>query len=144
MLDSLSILDERVNRVAKIEHESFKVFRSLFHRQSNSWEAGGLHKLVYWRVLLHQFILLNKIVQKVNDVVIGACRNRVEVPYKIEQISILEPDRLEILFLSVFLNSCEFGLELKSVSHLLEEEGQEEVSPIVVELIESGNFILDD
>jgi len=37
------------------------------------------------------------------------------------------------LFRVVLFNTCEFGLEVQSVPHLIEEESQEEISPVGVE-----------
>lgn len=42
------------------------------------------------------------------------------------------------------LDTLELGLEVQGVSHLVEEEGEEEVTPVFVELDESGLFVLVD
>lgn len=40
------------------------------------------------------------------------------------------------------MDAGEFGLEIESVTHLIEEKSEEEVTPVVVKLSETFNFYL--
>jgi hypothetical protein len=46
------------------------------------------------------------------------------------------------LTLFFLLDPLELGLEIKCVTHLIEEEGQEEITPIAVESAETGSLYI--
>ena len=48
------------------------------------------------------------------------------------------PHTSKVLTLSLSLDSLKLGLEIQSISHLVEEESQEEVTPVAVESEESS------
>ena len=54
------------------------------------------------------------------------------------------PDTHVVLLGSVLGNRSEFGLEVQGISHLVEEESKEEVSPVGVELEPPGLLLQSD
>jgi len=50
------------------------------------------------------------------------------------------PDTGVVLSLLLSLNSLEFGLEIEGISHLIEKESEEEVTPIAIKSQESVGF----
>lgn len=95
--------------------------------------------LIVW---FHELVLLNKLIKRVENGVVGGRVKRIKSPNQVDQISILKPDGLVVLLLVVLLNTGELGLELESIAHLVEEEGKEELSPVIVEGDESVDFVL--
>lgn len=57
-----------------------------------------------------------------------------------DQVSILLETAHIGLINVVLLDARKFGLEIERISHLIEEEGEEEVAPIVVKLSETFDF----
>ena len=95
-----------------------------------------------WVVWFHELVLLNKLRKRVKNGVVRRGVQRIKSPNQVDQISILKPDGLVVLLLVVLLNTGELGLELESITHLVEEEGKEELSPVIVEGDESVDFVL--
>ena len=95
--------------------------------------------LIVW---FHELVLLNKLVKRVENGVVGGGVKRIKCPNQVDQISVLKPDGLVVLLLVVLLNTGELSLELESIAHLVEEEGKEELSPVIVEGDESVDFVL--
>jgi hypothetical protein len=52
----------------------------------------------------------------------------------VDQVSVLHPDALVVLGLFVKLDVFELLLELKGVTHLIEQEGNHDVTPPVVRI----------
>jgi hypothetical protein len=48
--------------------------------------------------------------------------DRLESPDQVDQVSIFLPDTNVILFSFILRNTREFGLEVQSISHLIEKE----------------------
>jgi len=69
---------------------------------------------------------------------------RWELPDQKEEISILLPDTHIILFGFILRNASEFRLEVQCISHLIEKEGQEEVTPIGIEIQPTCRFNSDN
>ena len=70
--------------------------------------------------------------------------NRAEVPYKVQQVAVLLPYASKVLPFFFVLNALELSLEGKSISHLIEKESKEEVSPTRTERLKSVIFIVID
>jgi hypothetical protein len=60
----------------------------------------------------------------------------------VQQIPILQPNRLIVLLSFIVVDEHKLVLEGQSIAHLVEEEGEEELTPVLVELSESLDFIL--
>ena len=68
--------------------------------------------------------------------------NRREGPNQVNQVAVLCIDSGIILTFFLLLNPFKLSLEVKSVTHLIKEERQEEITPIVVESAETGSLYL--
>lgn len=65
-----------------------------------------------------------------------------KVPNEVDEVAVLGPHGGEVLSLAVTLNALKFGLEAESISHLIEQEGQEELSPALIEGQEPRTFVI--
>ena len=68
--------------------------------------------------------------------------NRRKGPDQVDQVAVLCIDSGIILTFFLLLDPFKLGLEVKSVTHLIEEERQEEITPIVVESAETGSLYI--
>ena len=65
-----------------------------------------------------------------------------EGPDQVDQVTVLCPDSSIILTFLLLLDPLKLSLEIKCVTHLIEEEGQEEITPIAVESAETGSLYI--
>jgi len=70
--------------------------------------------------------------------------DRLERDDKVDQVTILLPDTSVVLPVTLVLDPFKLRLEVESIAHLIEQEGEEEIAPIAVEGHESGVFIRID
>ena len=54
------------------------------------------------------------------------------------------PDTHVILFGFVLRNTCEFRLEVQGIAHLIEKEGQEEITPVGIKFKPASTFNSDN
>ena len=54
------------------------------------------------------------------------------------------PDTHVILFGFVLRNTCEFRLEVQGITHLIEQEGQEEITPVRIKFEPASTFNSDN
>ena len=70
--------------------------------------------------------------------------NRLECDNQVDQITILLPHASEVLSVTLVLNPLKLRLEVQSVAHLIEKEGEEEVAPARLESHEARILVLVD
>jgi len=68
--------------------------------------------------------------------------DRLECPDEVDQVTILLPDASEVLAISLVLNPLKLCLEVQSVTHLIEQKGEEEVAVTISEGREPCRFII--
>ena len=68
--------------------------------------------------------------------------NWLESPNQVDQVAVLWPYSSIVLTFFLLLDPFELSLEVKSVTHLIKEERQEEITPIVIESAETGSLYL--
>lgn len=72
----------------------------------------------------------------------GGFLNRLECENQVDQITILLPHTSEVLSVTLILNPLKLRLEVQSVAHLIEKEGEEEVAPARLESHEARILVL--
>lgn len=85
-----------------------------------------------WDDTIKPFVLIHPFLYEWADVFKRSLFNWREGPDQIDEISIFLPNAGIILTIAFILNSLELSLEIQCVSHLVEQESEEEVSPVAV------------
>ena len=102
----------------------------------------GLMRLRDFFILAEPRVVLHPLHNERLHVLVRGILNRLERDDEVDQIAVLLPDTSEVLAVSLVLDPLELGLEVQSVTHLVEQEGEEEVAPARLEGHEAGQFEL--
>jgi len=102
----------------------------------------GLMRLRDFFILAEPRVVLHPLHNKRLHVLVRGILDRLEGDDEVDQIAVLLPDTSEVLAVSLVLDPLELGLEVQSVTHLVEQEGEEEVAPARLEGHEAGQFVL--
>ena len=102
----------------------------------------GLMRLRDFFILAEPRVVLHPLHNERLHILVGGIFDRLERDDEVDQIAVLLPDTSEVLAVSLVLDPLELGLEVQSVTHLVEQEGEEEVAPARLEGHEAGQFEL--
>ena len=102
----------------------------------------GLMRLSDFFIFAEPLVVLHPLHNERLHVLVRGILNRLESDDEVDQIAVLLPDTSEVLAVSLVLDPLELRLEVQSVTHLIEQEGEEEVAPARLEGHEAGQFEL--